>query len=149
VSGGGGRDSLDEQRVFVVAPALAPAAIPQFAEHLHRRPERADHGTPLARRRGHRRLDDVERLLDANRDVGKQLVNTLDLCRRQRHRARGVGANRVQVSEQRFHVALYAIEHVTEAPRHQSGGDDHADLRDGDGHGGDRDDAQEDVAPHH
>ena len=103
------------------------------------RPSRA--GPPIDR------LDDVERLLDADGDVGEQLVGALDLRGRERRRARGVAADRVQVAEQRLHVALELVDHAADAAGHQAGRDDDADLRDGDGERRHRDDAEEDVAP--
>src|SRR5580765_678697 len=128
---------------------MAGAAGPHFAEHLHRGAEGAHHRTPFAGGRANRRLNDVERLLDADSDVGEQLVGALDLGRRQRHRARGVGADGVQVAEQRLHFALELIDHAADAAGHQAGRDDDADLSDRHGKRRHRDHAQENVAPHH
>ncbi len=86
-------------------------------------------------------------LLDAHGEVGKQLVGPLHLGGRERGGARGVAADGVQVPEQRLDVPLELLGKLGDAPCRPAGDDDHGNLRDGDGQGGHRDDAQEDVIP--
>src|SRR5262245_316966 len=138
---------LDEERVLVVAPALTGAVVALVANRLEGGLEGAEDGARFTRRGAERSLDVVHRQLDALRDVGEQLVGALDLYRRQRRGARCVVADRVEVAEDRLHVALDLLRQRLHPARQAAGGDNDPDLHDRDGQGGDRDDAQEDVRP--
>src|SRR5438445_6379849 len=139
---------LDKKRVFVVAAPLAAAAVAaQLAQRLEGGAERAEEGAPLPRRAADGGVDGGQGLLETLRDVGKQLVSALDLGRGQLRGARGVAADRVQMADERFHLALERVGHLAEPLRGGRRRDDHRDLREGDRQRGDGDHSQEYVAP--
>src|SRR5256885_11482167 len=107
----------DEQCVFVVAARLTGARLAQLADGLKCGAERAEERAAFARRRDHRCLHEIERVVDANREVGEQLVGALHLRAGELRGARRVAADRVQVAEQRLHFALQLIAELPDALR--------------------------------
>src|ERR1700740_2231910 len=91
----------NKQRVFVLAASLTAAAVAaQVANGLEGGLQRGQERAPFAGWRAESALHVVERLLDAARDVGKELVGALDLRRRERRRSRRVAPDRVQMAEE-------------------------------------------------
>src|SRR5258708_15365700 len=123
---------LDKQGVFVVAaPRAAAAVAAQLAKRLERRAEGAEQRSPLPRRSADGRVDGGDRVLETLRDVGEQLVGAFDLDGGELRGARRVAADRVQVADERLHLALEGVGELADALRGGRGRDDHGDLRDG------------------
>src|SRR5207244_2647768 len=102
---------------------LAGVTVPaELANGLHRGTERAQQRAAFPSGAANRRLERVEGVIDASREVGKELVGALYLDRCQRRRARGIAADRVQVAEQRLHVALELFHDLLEPPGHAARG---------------------------
>src|SRR5438552_7132112 len=101
---------LDKEGVLVVTAPLAAAAVPaDLSKRLESGAERAQQGASLTRRPADGRVDRGKSLLETLRDVREQPVGAFDLGRGQLRGARGVAADRVQMSDQRPHLALEGV----------------------------------------